>query len=166
MTLPRALHFSVIALVSTAALASSHCARSEINYFTCKIKNSEKLVSLCGIAFRDNGDPTAQIKDTAWIQYRFGKPGHLELIYPAKKVALVGRFSGECIVANDRRLYALMFKNGNYKYEILSSPLFRGVVVEGHGSKTELSCDGEPKTEWAAGLNNYYQLVQDLSDER
>lgn len=159
----RALLFSIFFLDPIVASAVTHCKKGEIDYFTCKIKNSEKIVSLCGSAFRDSSYATADINDDAWIQYRFGKPERLELIYPAKKLPLVSKFSGEYILANDHRLYALMFKSGGYTYEIQSSPGLRGIVVTGRGVKVEMPCDGEPKTASVENLNNFYQLVEDLN---
>jgi hypothetical protein len=145
------------------AQAQTHCTKKEVEYFSCKIRGSEKVVSVCGSVFRDRADATASIVDEAWIQYRFGKPGHVELTHPEKHQPLLGRFFAEFIVANDSRLYALGFKRGGYRYEILDSPGLRGVTVEGQGSKAQLPCDGEPRTPRREDLNDFHELVMMLN---
>ena len=149
---------AMLMLASACTLAASHCKSGEIIYFSCPIKGSEKLVSLCGSAFRDKG----RMSETAWVQYRFGRPGQIELAYPKQKSSLVEAFTGEYIVANDRRLYSLMFHIGAHKYELLVSPEFRGVTVSGNDTEAKRPCSSEPQTQFAKSLNNFYQLVQDL----
>lgn len=151
---------------SLVASAQTHCTKKEVEYFTCKISGSEKIISVCGSAFRADTYATAAIVDDAWLQYRFGKPGQLELVYPAKRHPLLNHFFAEFILSNDRRLYALMFKHGSYNYEILYSPGFRGVTVAGRGLNIQLSCDGEPKIPLRDGLNDFHELVEILSRQK
>jgi hypothetical protein len=54
--------------------ANSLCARNEQILFSCAVKRSEKLVSLC--ASRELA------KDRGYLQYRFGLPGKVELAFP------------------------------------------------------------------------------------
>lgn len=160
----RTLLCSIFLLGSFDASAATHCTSGEIDYFTCKIKDSEKIVSLCGGLFRDDTYATSEINSDAWIQYRFGKKGSIQLTYPAKKKQPLGKyFSGDYILANDARVYSLTFKSGSYTYEIQSSPGMRGILVLGRGIKLAMPCDGEPKIMWAPNLNNFYQLVEDLN---
>jgi hypothetical protein len=148
------------------ASAQTHCSKNEVEYFTCKIGGSQKVISVCGSAFRDSTYATAEIVDDAWLQYRFGKPGNLELVYPEKHPPLLGHFSAEFILANDSRLYALKFKRGSYNYEILYSPGFRGVTVEGRGTNLRFPCDGEPRIPLGKNLNDFYELVTILDRQR
>lgn len=150
---------SACLIAPLVAGAQTHCTKNEIEYFTCKISGSEKTVSICGSVFRDSSSAIAEIVDNAWIQYRFGKLGDLELIYPATHHPLLRHFSADFILANDIRLYALKFKGGSYSYEVLYSPGFRGVTVEGRGSNVKLPCDGEPKIPLREGLNDFHELV-------
>ncbi len=158
----RAMLFLACLLSPLAAHSQTHCAKKELDYFSCKIRGSEKVVSVCGSTFRDGANADANIVDSAWIQYRFGKPGHLELIYPERPQPLLGRFSAEFILANDSRLYALGFRRGGYRYELVDSPGFRGVTVEGQGSRAELSCDGAPRIPRRTDLNDFHELVMML----
>ncbi|BCO26202.1 hypothetical protein MIZ03_1082 [Rhodoferax lithotrophicus] len=151
---------------SLVANAQTHCTKNEVEYFTCKISGSEKIVSICGSDFRAGTHALAEIVDDAWLQYRFGKPGQLELVFPAKRHPLLSHFSGELILSNDRRLYALTFKRRSYSYEILYSPGFRGVTVQGLGSNVKLPCDGEPKIPLGKGLNDFYELVITLNRQK
>jgi len=142
-------------------MAAGHCAKGEIDYLSCKIKGSEKSVSVCGSAFRDDNEEG--INDDAWLQYRFGKPAQLELVFPDKKQPLQENFTGEFISANDARLYALKFKRGQYNYEVLMAPGHTGIVVAGKGKTTKLSCDGVAKTAGGPKLNVFTELVIELS---
>jgi hypothetical protein len=77
----RALTIAVIALLLVAALSGSAparetlCGDDEQTAFSCHV--GEKLVSLCA-----SSDLS---KRRGWVQYRFGKPDHLELAYPKAK---------------------------------------------------------------------------------
>jgi len=157
--------FVVFVTSSAAATAATHCKSGEITYFSCQIAKSEKVVSLCGSAFRDNDRAEAEINDGAWLQYRFGRPSQLELVYPAKKEPLLTKFSAEYILANDNRLYSLMFTNSEFKYEVLFVHDWQ-ILVEGRGKKIKLTCQGEPVTQRANNLNDFFQLVQDLSEQK
>lgn len=143
------------------AMAASHCAKGEIDYFSCKIKGSEKSVSVCGTTFRDDAEPG--ISDDAWIQYRFGKPGKPEMTFPEKKQPLQKNFTGEFILANGAKLYALQFKRGQYAYEVLMAPEYNGIIVAAKGKTTKLSCDGSPKTTGGPNMNDFTELVRNLS---
>jgi hypothetical protein len=145
------------------AHAQTHCSSKEVEYFSCKIKGSEKVVSLCGSVFRESTYASANIVDDAWVQYRFGKPGNVELTYPEKRRPLLGNFSADFIVANDARLYVLGFKRGGYSYEVTYSPGFRGVKVKGRGVDAEMPCDGEPKLPRRQDLNDFSELVMMLN---
>jgi len=54
--------------------SNSLCAKDEQNVFSCVLKRSPKIVSLC--AAQTLGS------DRGYLQYRFGLPGKLELEYP------------------------------------------------------------------------------------
>ena len=154
--------FAACLISSFSAQAQTHCTKEEIEYFSCKIKRSEKVVSVCGSVFWDGVNASANLVDKAWIQYRFGRPGSLELTYPEKRQPLLGRFSADFILANDSRLYALNFKRGGYSYGILDSPGFLGVTVEGHGSSTKLPCEGMPTIPRREDQNDFHELVMML----
>ena len=65
------------ALLSSKVHAESLCKPKEVLYYSCKIAGTQKLVSLCG---SDLSEP-----NSFWLQYRFGRPGKLELVYPESR---------------------------------------------------------------------------------
>ncbi len=157
----------IFALVAADARAATHCVKGEIEYFTCRIKDSEKLVSLCGSPFRSEAQSLAgrEIDERAWLQYRFGKIGDIELRYPSKtKQPLVKYFGADYFLANDTRLYALSFRSGGFSYSIVSSPDLVGIEVAGRGIKKQLPCAGAPTTTGGSDLNSFYRLAEDLND--
>lgn len=71
----------VLAVAGTqahAARAQNLCAADETAYFSCAA-SSGRSISLCG-------------KSAQTLQYRFGKPGHVELAYPAQPQDSVNAF--------------------------------------------------------------------------
>lgn len=78
---------TITLLFPSIGLAQTLCSSGEIDYFSCMVAH-EKIVSVCGnIA---NGE----VKKDSWLQYRFGKPGAIELAYPKEKQASVRQFEG------------------------------------------------------------------------
>jgi hypothetical protein len=75
----RCRHFLALlpALLTSQVHAESLCTPKEVLYYSCRIAGTQKLVSLCGSALNEpNG---------FWLQYRFGRPGQLELVYPESR---------------------------------------------------------------------------------
>lgn len=143
-----------LACVSVPTMAASHCVKGEIDYFSCKIKGSEKSVSVCGTAFRD--DKVEGINGDAWIQYRFGKPGELELTFPDKKYPFQENFTSEFIRADDVSLYALKFKRGQYDYEVMMAP---GHTVSSSLAKArQPNCHATGLRKQRAGLVSTFSL--------
>jgi hypothetical protein len=67
---------ALLALASAQAFSHpSHCSKEEKTVFSCLI--GKKVVSVCA---SENLSPT-----DGYMQYRFGKPGHLERRVPAKE---------------------------------------------------------------------------------
>jgi hypothetical protein len=93
-----------------AAHSQTHCGRGEDTEFSCKIKGSAKLASLCS-GDLDSGQP-----DERWLQYRFGVPGKIELRYPEQKAGSLQRFEGVYYSKYDYLSYN--FASGEALYEI------------------------------------------------
>ena len=74
-----------------AQAADTLCLKGEINYFSCKTKANGKIMSICG------NIEDFEINDDSWLQYRFGKPHTVELVYPPEKVGSVSKFEGNNI---------------------------------------------------------------------
>ncbi len=82
------LTFMVAAAVPARATddqsTPSHCARNEQVIFSCKIKGSKKVLSVC--AAKSLGVPER------YLQYRYGAQGSLELEFPARRAQSVEQF--------------------------------------------------------------------------
>ena len=66
--------FFLVLLIAVQIHAETLCEPKEVVYYSCNIAGTQKQVSLCG---NDLNDP-----DGFWLQYRFGRPNKLELVYP------------------------------------------------------------------------------------
>lgn len=140
----RSFLFLLLALASTQVCAQGHCSSGETTYFSCKIKNSESYISLCGstslVAEND------ELNTSGWLQYRFGKTGQLKLVFPRLKKNSLRRFSGDYESHKAVRTfwYDLHFKvrNANYRLGIGLGDQggFYGVEIQHHNELTELSC--------------------------
>ncbi len=75
--------FLSVAIAAMAAQARSHCAADEEVLFSCRA--GAKVLSFCA-------SKSSEVTPPTWIQYRFGRLGKAELVYPAKKVSPVGHF--------------------------------------------------------------------------
>jgi hypothetical protein len=79
----------VIALAAPFAQASETlCNKGEVNFFSCQTKANGKVISICG------NIENFEINDDSWLQYRFGKPRAVELVYPHEKNESISKFEG------------------------------------------------------------------------
>jgi hypothetical protein len=132
------------ALASTQLCAQGHCSLGETTYFSCRIKNSENYVSLCGstslVAEND------ELNTNGWLQYRFGKTGQLKQVFPREKKNSLRRFSGdyESHKAGGIFWYDLHFKARDADYQLGigfgDQGGYYGVDIRRHKELTELSC--------------------------
>jgi len=90
--------------------AASHCGAGETIYFNAAVNSSPKVVSLCGSADLD--------ADGAWLQYRFGEPGHVELSYPGENADFRSAFTYRRYTRPRVTYLKLDFSNGGYNYAI------------------------------------------------
>lgn len=80
-TIGKIILLSVMFFSGSLYAGQSHCKNNEKILLNCSIKNSEKILSLCGNGAELSygmGDITPE------IQYRFGKLNNPELIFPKK----------------------------------------------------------------------------------
>lgn len=116
---------SLCALISLAmsimagpafAVSKTHCKSSEVDFFSCAIAGSKKVVSLCG----NRDDETKQI---SWLQYRFGLVGHPEMIYPTSKHGSLDKFFGNRVYSRGSSYiqYDIWFHVGAYNYSVSAS---------------------------------------------
>jgi hypothetical protein len=109
-----ALMFVIIICCAGAAASTaqtpSHCSASEAAIFSCRIKGSTKILSLCG---------SKQLsKDTGYLQYRFGPPNAVELAFPKEKKDSLSQFLYFHYFRAQVDRTSVSFKNGGYKYSI------------------------------------------------
>jgi hypothetical protein len=118
----------VLGAVNSSAMASMDeqeetlCSGFEEIYFSCKI--DEKILSICASG---NISP-----ETGYAQYRFGKPGHIELQYPAEPVIPKGKFTVSDIKEGKLSFTHFKFKRQEYVYVVYQgSP--NGVYIKKQG---------------------------------
>lgn len=139
--------FFVLALaeagVAQAAKAPNHCGAGEKVGFSCPFKNG-KVVSLC-------------VDGAKQVSYRFGKPGAIELTYPAKATPKKW-FSAETnagVGIGAMTMFYFSFRNGEFEYSITSSfnrmtsesEQRLGVSRKGKSIAT-FNCVGEAEEAW------------------
>jgi len=137
----------------------SLCTPKETVFFSCKIKATEKLLSVCGKLNEtfEASKPVAN-KDH-YLQYRFGRVGNIELTFPEMKSGSLDKFE----VTHDYRqtagttTYELSFAISNYVYRVYATnypvseggnPIFDtfgGVHISKKAKRGEdLMCDDTP----------------------
>lgn len=112
----RVLFTSILSLFAAGVQADDLCRKGEKVFFSCKIKQSEKLVSVCGVTT----DRVATV-----LQYRFGTKRRMELAYPPDGESPAKRFQMEHVRSNygdgGGQFYdVLYFKSGSYYYSVMS----------------------------------------------
>ena len=86
------------------------CTRDEQIIFSCTLKRSAKIVSLCG-----SNDLT---KDTGYLQYRFGLPAKIELEFPRTRTHTQEQFRYMHYFRFQVDLTEITFKTDDYEYEL------------------------------------------------
>jgi|GEM_PF-5372596 len=145
---------AVLLCAPLAATAAGHCSKDEVAYFSCKVYGSDKSVSLCGSPFRSAG---------AWLQYRYGKPGKPEIVYPATKAPLRRHFEGHSVYTGEILISALTFKRDGDLYEIIDSQDNTFVGATGHGKSFKFDCDG-PATGPRGAQQPFAALAKELNE--
>ena len=125
------------------ARASSLCARDEQTIWSCEIAGSRKTASICGSPQLDAG--------RGYVQYRFGRPGRVELEFPRQRQNTQSAFTYKRYTRPLVTSLAIKFTIDRYTYKIYDEsndeerPGRRAarisVVPPGEGSKpSDLSC--------------------------
>ncbi len=113
---------TAVAWVAAAAPASL-CEAHEHQYFSCATSKTKRL-ALCG---SEPGAPTA------WLQYRFGKVGALELAFPAKKEGSLKAFLWERHLHVNSMSFAVRFVNGGFSYLLFDQNTMGSATDHGAG---------------------------------
>ena len=154
----KAIVLAIFVLFSEFAYSvESHCIRSEITIFNCRI--GTKVVSVCG-----SNPISFQI---GYLQYRFGFLKSPELIYPNKKIQPGQWVTGNSLVYAGGGGAYLRFIRNRYHY-IVYTAIGRGwgeragVIVEKDGHrKANLSCNNQPTSELGVDFFERAQIVVD-----
>ena len=131
--------------------AGTHCKPNETVYFSCTLKKSLKIVSLCGSVSLNLNEK----EDARWLQYRFGKSGKLEFTFPLSKRNSLRKFDGDwhyhkAIGSSDAYVN---FNNLNTTYTVLhyemddgkNSEEFSGIKIrQGNLKEVSLACNDVP----------------------
>ena len=114
----------------------SLCHHGEVEYFSCKLQDSNKIASVCAAG---NSSP-----DHGYVQYRFGTHGSIEYNYPGELTPPRGKIS----IVDVSRLpdglgSHLKFTNGSYTY-VISNALVPGEVYVAKNGKLifDKICEG------------------------
>jgi len=142
------------ALIAAQALpknqSSSLCRAEEQVIFSCAVAPGARTVSLCASSALDHR--------RGYLQYRYGKPGAIELQFPQARAntQLVFRFAHYFRAQVDR--IEISFDNDGYRYTIFdyyegdTNPAMpvAGVRVRQHGargSETEIQCQNRASSQ-------------------
>nr|WP_294868045.1 hypothetical protein [uncultured Pseudogulbenkiania sp.] len=100
-------------LVSTLYAATpTLCEPNETVAFSCVLKKPKKIVSIC--------TSRRLTESTGYVQYRFGLPGKIELVFPGKRDGSQDRFVYSRYTRPMVTRISLSFKNNGYDYEVYS----------------------------------------------
>jgi hypothetical protein len=129
------LAFAISLGLPALAAGASHCTADEVQFWSCSAKG--KVYELC--ASRDLG------KETGYLQYRAGRIGRVELVFPPGRSNPLGVFSYRLF----NRHASLSFNIGEYQYELIDKLIGSSeidVLKSGHGSVPTLTCERSTQT--------------------
>lgn len=149
-----------LALASHASAADSLCAPTEQVFFNCRIKDSPKLLSVCGQAGEEVRRGAAGPGD--YLQYRFGLHDKPELIFPKTREGSLDKFwfATEYVRSASYESHQLSFQSGGSEYRVYAvsqmadagpnAPLdeYGGVIVSAAGGRDiNIPCASIPENE-------------------
>jgi hypothetical protein len=131
--------------------ANTLCAPNERIIFSCPIRKSAKLVSLCA-----SKDLTS---NRGYLQYRFGAPGKIELEYPKDRTGTQAKFQYSHYFRARVDLTEITFSIEGIEYKISDdyngeekpAVTFRGldVTIPGKAKPASFECRAKPKTDYS-----------------
>jgi hypothetical protein len=130
---------------STAYASGNHCSPQEQVIFSCEIKRSSKVISVCASSKLTVSEGT--------VAYRYGVLGKPEFQFPPQAEGSIKRFRFAHYSRYQVDRLELSFENGNYTYAVFDyyegeeKPSYmRGVRVlpkDGKAKEVELRCSGK-----------------------
>lgn len=111
------IHHDVFLFIPCISIAGdvlqTHCNQAEKTVFNCRVDNSSKVVSLCRSQNLQG--------DGAYLQYRFGKPGKIELEYPQQRENSLAGFRFSHYLRHQVDYAEVKFTNGPYEYAVFDN---------------------------------------------
>ncbi|HSI37692.1 MAG TPA: hypothetical protein VK946_01315 [Methylotenera sp.] len=160
MSIPYKNYLVIFLTFSTnTAFAQSHCSNGEIDYFSCQIKGGHKVASLCG------AKQEIDSSSNEWVQYRYGKIGKPELIYPLTKLNSAKKFENNYFnphgidagvidvrFINEKTLYSVSMSNrsNNHGKTYISDAY---VSFDNNKKSITLNCSKVKKSYWDSLYN-------------
>ena len=93
---------------SSIGFSQTLCLKKETDFFSCVTTNN-KIISICGKI-------SSNVPTNDWLQYRFGRHDHIELIYPESKIGSISKFEGNTF--NRYNVVDLRFINSRNAYSV------------------------------------------------
>ena len=131
---------------------TSLCAKDEKVVFSCPLRRSTKIVSLCS--------SQKLTKDAGYLQYRFGVPGKIELEFPDVRDDSLKAFKYSHYFRAKVDSTEVSFSRNGYTYAVLDEyngeekPVVseQGLTVTAENSKKELKylCRMKPTADYGA----------------
>lgn len=134
---------AILIMVSAGARAQSLCIGTETEYFSCRIQQSVKILSICGSSLESI--EKLPNRSNAWLQYRYGPPGKPELTFPSVRHGSLDAFAHE----RHTGYQTLTFSIGSESYTVFAvqnietEEISKGVEVSMKNKKTALRCNDE-----------------------
>ena len=134
-----------------ALRANSLCLTDERIIFSCAVKRTGKIISLCASKDLD--------KERGYLQYRFGLPGKIELEYPKERKGTQEKFQYTHYFRAQFDLTAINFTIDGYQYSVFDdyngeekpAQSSQGVSVTAPGKPKEVSfvCRNKAKADYS-----------------
>ena len=136
---------------TSALQATSLCAKDENIIFSCAVKRTSKIVSLCASRHLD--------KERGYLQYRFGVPEKIELQFPQDRTAAQQKFRYTHYFRAQFDLTEISFTINGYEYQITDD--YNGeekpaqttqrvsVTAPGKPKEVTFTCRVRPKADYA-----------------
>ncbi|HEU4767880.1 MAG TPA: hypothetical protein VFS77_10910 [Pyrinomonadaceae bacterium] len=130
---------------------TSLCSADEKIIFNCLIKENAKTVSLCS--------SRELTKERGYLQYRFGRPGKVELEFPKSREQTQKAFKYSHYFRAQVDLTEISFTSAGYQYSIVDdyngeerpARSVQGVTVTTpEGKEVTLTCRGRAKADYSS----------------
>lgn len=141
---------------------ASHCHSEERSVFSCRLEDSEKVISLC--VSQDFSS------DQGYLQYRFGPIGDVELAYPEDQQNTQEMFLWQSIGYSGGWDTRVQFSKGGYTYRVydraikvsMSEKELHGgiIILDGETVVAQLPCDASTLgPAYFNTLNDLYEKI-------